>query len=56
MGRETKQTTETTRGADKGRRDKGDPGVEKVDQSKGVDYQVPRSRPGVSRDSVKEDR
>jgi hypothetical protein len=56
MSRETKKTTENTRGAEKGRRDKGDKEVEKVDESKGVDYQVPRSDTEVSRDSVKEDR
>jgi hypothetical protein len=56
MGRDTKETTENTRGADRGRRDKGDKGREKVDESKGDGYQVPNSEPGTSRDAVKEDR
>ena len=56
VNEETKKTAETARGVERGRRDKGDKGIEKVDQSKGVDYQVPRKDPGASRDAVKEDR
>ena len=56
MDRETKKTTENTRNADTGRRDKGDDGVKKSNETKGVDYQVTIANGGTTRDAVKEDR
>ncbi|MGD9804542.1 MAG: hypothetical protein AB7E81_08510 [Hyphomicrobiaceae bacterium] len=56
MAPRTKDPNENTRAADAGRKDKGDKGAAKVDETKGFDNQVAIPNGGESRDAVKEDR